>query len=344
MASIWAAFCGQGTPATPPAPATKPASAIGPKKRVYFGSHGRIARCTIFCIYFRSSLPKPHAACALTLCSGVHHQLPTFSGRTFAAPRVAAINLQRIASMALDAPLAALERHCGLARGHGRFFLNAGAFIGLMVLSNALEEELYTNLPGFDYFKAVACLELATFASAALYAERRSGLKRHARHRSRSTRYWARRWRSRRPWASSRTSTSTLPSRRSSSARRRLPTMALMVLCGKRVYAGERRGGADDGAVGVLLRRRRAPGRRGLQLPGRAAEWAVSFFRRCRSRCRTARCGPCVEIKSVSGAPDNSSPRRFSASTRPGWPPNFLGVLLNQHRQAIDQMARMNAP
>ena len=41
--------------------------------------------------------------------------------------------------MALDAPLAALERHCGLARGHGRFFLNAGAFIGLMVLSNALE-------------------------------------------------------------------------------------------------------------------------------------------------------------------------------------------------------------
>ncbi len=79
--------------------------------------------------------------------------------------------------MALDAPLAALERHCGLARGHGRFFLNAGAFIGLMVVSNALEEELYTNLPGFDYFKAVACLELATFASAALYAERRSGLK-----------------------------------------------------------------------------------------------------------------------------------------------------------------------
>ena len=79
--------------------------------------------------------------------------------------------------MALDAPLAALERHCGLARGHGRFFLNAGAFIGLMVISNALEEELYTNLPGFDYFKAVACLELATFASAALYAERRSGLK-----------------------------------------------------------------------------------------------------------------------------------------------------------------------
>ena len=52
--------------------------------------------------------------------------------------------------MALDAPLAALERHCGLARGHGRFFLNAGAFIGLMVVSNALEEELYTNLPGFD--------------------------------------------------------------------------------------------------------------------------------------------------------------------------------------------------
>ena len=79
--------------------------------------------------------------------------------------------------MALDAPLAALERHCGLARGHGRFFLNAGAFIGLMVVSNALEEELYTNLPGFDYFKAVACLELATFAAAALLAERRSGLK-----------------------------------------------------------------------------------------------------------------------------------------------------------------------
>ena len=40
----------------------------------------------------------------------------------------------------------------GPARGHGRFFLNAGAFIGLMVVSNALEEELYTNLPGFDYF------------------------------------------------------------------------------------------------------------------------------------------------------------------------------------------------
>ena len=79
--------------------------------------------------------------------------------------------------MALDAPLAALERHCGLARGHGRFFLNAGAFIALMVISNALEEELYTNLPGFDYFKAVACLELATFAGAALYSERRSGLK-----------------------------------------------------------------------------------------------------------------------------------------------------------------------
>ena len=85
--------------------------------------------------------------------------------------------MQRIAAMALDAPLAALERHCGLARGHGRFFLNAGAFIGLMVISNALEEELYTNLPGFDYFKAVACLELATFAGAALLAERRSGLK-----------------------------------------------------------------------------------------------------------------------------------------------------------------------
>ena len=88
-----------------------------------------------------------------------------------------ASGVERIAAMALDAPLAALERHCGLARGHGRFFLNAGAFIGLMVVSNALEEELYTNLPGFDYFKAVACLELATFAGAALYSERRSGLK-----------------------------------------------------------------------------------------------------------------------------------------------------------------------
>ena len=73
----------------------------------------------------------------------------------------------------MEAPLAALERRCGVPRSRGRFLLNAGGFILLMVVSNALEEQLYTNLPGFDHFKAVACLELATFAAAALLAVRR---------------------------------------------------------------------------------------------------------------------------------------------------------------------------
>ena len=139
---------------------------------------------TYYCICFRSSLTYPQRLQLLTLYFS--WQLTT---RNILEPRAAAIKVCQqlsrqaqictalIAAMALDAPLAALERHCGLARGHGRFFLNAGAFIGLMVVSNALEEELYTNLPGFDYFKAVACLELGTFAAAALLAERRSGLK-----------------------------------------------------------------------------------------------------------------------------------------------------------------------
>ena len=200
--------------------------------------------------------------------------------------------------MALDAPLAALERHCGLARGHGRFFLNAGAFIGLMVVSNALEEELYTNLPGFDYFKAVACLELATFAAAALLAERRSGLKTP---RKAPLAFYA-------VLGASMALSQTLGKLANKYVNF---TVSTIFKCSKAlpsddgpdgplrqaVHAGERRGGADDGAVGVLLRRRRAPGRRRL-LPGRPLRRSS---RRCRSRC-------IARASMALSAPDNSSP------------------------------------
>ena len=226
--------------------------------------------------------------------------------------------------MALDAPLAALERHCGLARGHGRFFLNAGAFIGLMVVSNALEEELYTNLPGFDYFKAVACLELATFAAAALYSERRSGLKTP---RKAPLAFYA-------VLGASMALSQTLGKLANKyvnftvstifKCSKALPTMALMVLCGKRYTlanvaaaltmalsafcfaVGARQADADFNFLGVLLN--------GLYLLFQAvhksnylhaidatpARWRggrarrtgrlCTGFRLCRSRCRTARC------------------------------------------------------
>jgi len=46
-----------------------------------------------------------------------------------------------------------------------RTLLLSAAFIMLMVFSNALEEALYTRLPGFDFYASVAVLELATFAA-----------------------------------------------------------------------------------------------------------------------------------------------------------------------------------
>ena len=236
----------------------------------------------------------------------------------------------------MDAPLAALERHCGLARGHGRFFLNAGAFIGLMVVSNALEEELYTNLPGFDYFKAVACLELATFAGAALYSERRSGLKTP---RKAPLAFYA-------VLGASMALSQTLGKLANKyvnftvstifKCSKALPTMALMVLCGKRYTlanvaaaltmalsafcfaVGARQADADFNFLGVLLnglyllfqavhksnylhaidatpaRRRGGRARRTGRL--------CTGFRRCRSRCRTARCGPlCGNQECVGG-------------------------------------------
>ena len=45
----------------------------------------------------------------------------------------------------------------------------------------------------------------------------------------------------------------------------------------------------------------------------------------------------CVEIKSASGAPDNSSLSHFSATTEPCW---LRRVVRNRHRHAIEQAAR----
>ena len=52
-------------------------------------------------------------------------------------------------------------------------------FIGLMVVSNVLEDWLYSRLPGFDYYQTVAAVELAAFAGAA-WASRDRGAPRRA--------------------------------------------------------------------------------------------------------------------------------------------------------------------
>mmetsp|Transcript_23211 Transcript_23211/g.69524 ORF Transcript_23211/g.69524 Transcript_23211/m.69524 type:complete len:325 (+) Transcript_23211:238-1212(+) len=58
-----------------------------------------------------------------------------------------------------------------------RTLLLSAAFILLMVVSNALEEALYTKLPGFDFYASVAVLELATFAAAAALTRWRDGVR-----------------------------------------------------------------------------------------------------------------------------------------------------------------------
>ena len=245
--------------------------------------------------------------------------------------------------MALDAPLAALERHCGLARGHGRFFLNAGAFIGLMVLSNALEEELYTNLPGFDYFKAVACLELATFAAAALLAERRSGLKTP---RKAPLAFYA-------VLGASMALSQTLGKLANKyvnftvstifKCSKALPTMALMVLCGKRYTlanvaaaltmalsafcfaVGARQADADFNFLGVLLN--------GLYLLFQALQVALqdSALRAPVWKSRVCRGHPIILHQVISrrrrgsaGSPSTgeepASPRHRSGVTSMAWP------------------------
>ena len=65
------------------------------------------------------------------------------------------------------------------APGLLRTVVLASHFIGLMVVSNVLEEYLYSRLPGFDYYQSVAAVELAAFAAAA-WASRPRGEPRRA--------------------------------------------------------------------------------------------------------------------------------------------------------------------
>ena len=53
-------------------------------------------------------------------------------------------------------------------------------FIGLMVVSNVLEEYLYSRVPGFDFYATVAAVELAAFSAAAWASSRRGGEPRRA--------------------------------------------------------------------------------------------------------------------------------------------------------------------
>ena len=178
---------------------------------------------------------------------------------------------------ALDAPLAALPG----ARPHS-FFLPA--FDTHWIdgrQQRARGGVIPSPLPGFDYFKAVACLELGHASPRHLHPHTNpvgppphtpsiaQGAARVLRECHRVDGAVVD------PGQAREQVRQLYRCRRSSSAReercRRWPDGPLR----QAVYAGERRGGADDGAVGVLLRRRRAPGRRRLQLPGRAVEWII---------------------------------------------------------------------